>query len=143
MSDWDSSSESSGWDTGSSDSSGWDTGSYDAAGYDAGGPVELEFVDAPALNGEDVEWTFRTKGGRTAPAGTVTAEIAVLTHDHNLLGGGRNTLHTDLGPHDTGAARIHPIQYTSDNGEYYLSINVSGDTRYVSYKVHDHHVHSA
>ena len=112
-----------------------------ASGYDAG-PVELEFVDAPALNGEDVEWTFRSVGGRTAPAGTIAAQIAVMTHDHNLLGGGTNTLHSELGPHDIGASRIHPLQYTADDGDYYLSITIGTDVRYVSYRVHGHQLHA-
>jgi len=52
--------------------SDYDSGGYDdASGYDAGVPVQFEFVDAPALVGEDVEWSFRTVGGRTAPAGSV------------------------------------------------------------------------
>ncbi|MDQ1424386.1 MAG: hypothetical protein QOD72_1884, partial [Acidimicrobiaceae bacterium] len=57
------------------DSSGVDG----ASSYDAGGLVQLAFVDAPALNGEDVEWTFRTVGGRVAPSGTVAAQIAVMS----------------------------------------------------------------
>jgi hypothetical protein len=122
--------------------SDYDSSSVDSASaYDAG-PVQLEFVDAPALNGEDVEWTFRTVGGRVAPAGTVVAQIAVMSHDHNILGGGTTTVHSELGPHDTGASRIHPVQYTSANGDYYLSITVGGDVRYVSYRIHDHHVHA-
>src|SRR5436190_15828455 len=97
------------------DSSGFD----DASGYDAGGDVQFEFVGAPALNGEDVEWTFRTVGGRTAPSGSVVAQIAVMSEDHNLLGGGTNTIHSELGPHDTGAGRIQPLQYTPHDGGYY------------------------
>src|SRR5436190_22275160 len=60
--------------------------SYSHAG---GGDVQLEFVDSPALTGEDVEWTFRTVGGQTAPAGTVAAQSAVMSHDHNIRGGGK------------------------------------------------------
>jgi hypothetical protein len=107
--------------------------------FDAG-PVQLEFVDAPALNGENVEWTFRTVGGKTAPAGTVAAQIAVMSHDHNILGGGTNTLHSELGPHDTGAGQIHVLQYTHADGDYYVSVTIGSDVRYVSYRVHGHHV---
>jgi hypothetical protein len=114
----------------------------EAAGYVAGGPIELEFVDAPALNGEDVAWTFRTKGGRTAPAGTIVTQIAVMSHDHKLLGGGSTTVHSDLGPHDIGGSRIHPVQYTADDGDYYLSLTIGSDVRYVSYRVHDRRVHA-
>jgi hypothetical protein len=120
----------------SDDSSGFDS----ASAYDAGGPVQLEFVDAPALNGEDVEWTFRTVGGRSAPSGTIVAQIAVMSHDHNILGGGTTSIHSELGPHDTGASRIHPVQYTANDGDYYLSITVGGDVKYVSYRIHDRHV---
>jgi hypothetical protein len=118
------------------------SGSDEASAYDAGGPVPLEFVDAPALNGEDVEWTFRTVGGRTAPSGTVAAQIAVMSHDHSLLGGGTNTLHSELGPHDTGAGRIHLVQYTPHDGDYYVSITIGDDVRYVSYRVRGRQVHA-
>jgi hypothetical protein len=114
-----------------------------ASAYTSGMPVQLEFVDAPALNGEDVEWTFRTVGGRTAPAGTVTAQIAVMSHDHNIIGGGTNTLHSDLGPHDIGGGRIHPMQYTPHDGSYYFSITIGEDVRYVSYRVHERQVSAA
>jgi hypothetical protein len=117
------------------------SGVGEASGYDAGGAVRLEFVDAPALNGEDVEFSFRPVGGRVA-SGTVVAQIVVMSHDHNILGGGTTSIHSDLGPHDTGASRIHPLQYTPHDGDYYLSIDVGGDVRYVSYRVHDHHVHA-
>jgi hypothetical protein len=121
----------------------YDASGFDAAsGYDAGGPVQLEFVDAPSLNGDDVEWTFRTVGGRVAPSGTVVAQIAVMSHDHNLLGGGTTSIHSELGPHDVGASRIHPLQYKPDDGDYYVSIDVGGDVRYVSYRIHDHHLHA-
>ena len=124
--------------------SDYDSGGYDeASAYDAGVPVQFEFVDAPALVGEDVEWSFRTMGGRTAPAGSVVSQIAVMSHDHNILGGGSTSIHSELGPHDTGASRIHPMQYTAHDGDYYLSITVGSDVRYVSYKIHDHHVHTA
>jgi len=121
------------------DSSGYE----ESSAYDAGGPVQFEFVDAPTLNAEDIEWTFRTVGGRTAPAGSVVAQIAVMTQDHSLLGGGTNSIHSELGPHDTGGGRIHPLQYTPDNGAYYVSITIGNDVRYVSYQIHDHHVHAA
>jgi hypothetical protein len=116
----------------------YDSGEYEAAGYDAG-PVQLEFVDGPALNGEDVEFSFRTVGGRTAPSGTVVAQVAVM-RDHNLLGGGTTSVHSELGPHDIGASRIHPLQYTAEDGDYQLSITIGSDVRSVSYRVHDHHV---
>jgi hypothetical protein len=120
------------------DSSGFD----DASGYDAGGPVRFDFVDPPALNGEDVEWTFRTVGGRTAPPGTVVAQIAVMSHDHVLLGGGTNAIHSELGPHDTGGGRIHLVQYTPQDGDYYVSITIGDDVRYVSYRIRDRRVHA-
>jgi hypothetical protein len=113
----------------------------EATAYDTG-PVEFQFVDPPAVNGDDVEWTFRAVGGRTAPAGTVVTQIAVMSHDHNILGGGSISLHSDLGPHDTGASRIHPLQYTPNNGDYYFSITIGSDVRYVSYRIHDHHVYA-
>ena len=119
----------------------WET--TEAEAY-ASGPVQLEFVDAPALNGQDIEWTFRAAGGgRGIPAGTVTSEIAVMTHDHNLIGGGRNTLGSDLGPHDIGGGRIHPAQYTHENGSYSISITIGSDVRYVAYQVHDGQVSPA
>jgi hypothetical protein len=34
------------------------------------------------------------------------------------------------------------MQYTAHDGDYYLSITVGSDVRYVSYKIHDHHVHA-
>jgi len=125
--------------------------SYEDSGFDTGamymgtdaGVVQLQFVDPPALNGDAVQWTFRTVGGATAPVGTVTAEIAVMSHDHNLLGGGRNTLRSELGPHDVGASRVRPLQYTPNDGEYYLSINVGGDTRMVSYRIHSGSIQAA
>jgi hypothetical protein len=120
----------------------YDSGVSEAIGYDAGGPVQLEFVDAPALNGEDIEFSFRTVGGRTAPAGTVVAQIAVMSHDHNIIGGGSTSVHSDLGPHDTGGSRIHPLQYTPHDGDYYMSITVGGVARDVSYRIHEHHVHA-
>jgi hypothetical protein len=104
--------------------------------------VQLEFVDPPALNGEDVEWTFRTVGGATAPSGTVSSQIAVMSHDHNLLGGGTNSLSSELGPHDIGASRIHPVQYTPHDGEYYLNITVGNDVRTVAYRIQDRQAHA-
>jgi hypothetical protein len=77
-----------------------DYDTYEAAGYQ--GPVQLEFVDAPALNGAEVEWTYRTVGGGTARAGTVVAQIVVTSDDQRILGGGSTTLHGDLGPNDIG-----------------------------------------
>jgi hypothetical protein len=109
--------------------------SYEAAGQT--GPVQFEFVDAPALDGETVEWTFRTTGGRTAPAGTVATQIAVMSHDHRILGGGSTTLHNELGPHDVGGGRFSPAQYTRDDGDYYLTITVGDDVKYVQYRVDD------
>ena len=68
----------------------WDIG-WEAAGYDSG-PVLLEFVDPPAFNGENVEWSFRTTGGHTAPAGTITSVIAMTTRDGFMKHGGNNKL---------------------------------------------------
>jgi hypothetical protein len=113
--------------------------SYSHAGA---GDVQLEFVDSPALTGEDVEWTFRTVGGQTAPAGTVAAQIAVMSHDHNILGGGKTTIRDELRPHDVAGSRIHPLQYTPHDGDYYLIITIGSDARNVAYRVHDHHVHA-
>jgi hypothetical protein len=114
---------------------------YSAAdSYAGGGQVQLEFVNDPALVGEDVEWTFRTVGGATAPAGTVVAQIAVMSHDHNILGGGKTSIRNELGPHEVGESRIHPLQYTPQDGEYYLTITVGSHARNVAYRVHDHHV---
>jgi hypothetical protein len=117
-----------------------DANSHEATG-DAG-LVQLEFVDPPALNGAEVEWTYRTIGGRTAPSGTVVAEIVVTSHDHRILGGGTTTLHGDLGPHDIGGARFSPQQYTRDDGDYYLSITIGDDVRYVPYGIYDGQVHA-
>jgi hypothetical protein len=114
-----------------------------ASAYASGTPVQLEFVEEPAVNGDNVEWTFRTRGGRTAPAGTVAAQIVVMSHDHNILGGGTNTLHSELGPHDIGGGRIHPVQYTPQDGSYYFSITIGEDVRYVSYRIHQRQVSAA
>jgi hypothetical protein len=115
---------------------------YDAYAASTGAPVQLEFVDPPALRGEDVEWSFRAVGEMTAPAGTVVAHVAVVSHDHNILGGGKTTLHDELGPHDVGASRISPLQYIWQDGEYYLTITVGGDARNVAYRVQDRRVHA-
>lgn len=114
---------------------------YDAYAA-ATGDVQLEFVDEPALRGEDVEWTFRAVGGRSVPAGTVVAQIAVMSHDHNILGGGQTTIRSELGPHDVAASRISPLRYTSQDGDYYLTITVGGDPRNVAYRVQDGRVHA-
>jgi hypothetical protein len=66
-----------------------------------------------------------------------------MSHDHNILGGGTNTLHGDLGPHDIGGGRIHPMQYTPHDGSYYFSITIGEDVRYVSYRIHQRQVHAA
>lgn len=115
---------------------------YDAYAASTGAPVQLEFVDSPELRGQDVEWTFRTVGGMTAPAGTVVAHIAVVSHDHNILGGGKTTIRNELGPHDVGASRVSPLQYIWQDGEYYLTITVGGDARNVAYRVQDRQVHA-
>ena len=113
---------------------------YDAYAASTGGVVQFEFVDSPALNGEDVEWTFRTVGGMTAPAGSVVANVAVVSHDHNILGGGKTTIRAELGPHDVAGTKVHPLQYTWQDGDYYLTITVGSDARNVAYRVHDRHV---
>ena len=82
---------------------------YDAYAASTG-DVQLEFVDPPALRGEDVEWTFRT------------------------------TIRNELGPHDVGATRVNPLQYTWQDGDYYLTITVGADARNVAYRVHERHV---
>jgi hypothetical protein len=113
---------------------------YDAGTFAASGDVQLEFANDPALVGEDIEFSFRTVGGQTAPAGTVVAQIAVMSHDHNILGGGKTSIRNELGPHDVGASRIHPLQYTPHDGDYYFTITVGADARHVAYRIHDHHV---
>ena len=110
---------------------------YDSAEGYASGPVQFEFVDTPALNGEQVEWTYRTVGRGRAEPGTVTSQIAVMSHDHRILGGGNSKLGGDLGPNDIGGGHFSPVQYTSEDGEYYVSVTVGDDVRYVSYCVHD------
>jgi hypothetical protein len=84
-----------------------------------------------------VQWTFRTKGGGTAPAGTITSVIAISTRDGLLKQGGTNKLRSDLGPHDTAGARVNPAQYTREDGEYYLNVTVGGEERGLWYRVHD------
>ncbi len=119
--------------------SDWDISGYDTVeSYDSG-PLQFEFVSAPAFNGEYVEWSFRTVNHKSAPAGTVTSEIAVMTHDHNLIRGGQNKLQTDMGGHDVGGGRINPAQYTVEDGDYYLSVTVGGDVKYVAYRIRDRH----
>ena len=119
--------------------SDWDISGYDTVeSYDSG-PVQFEFVSAPAFNGEYVEWSFRTANHKSAPAGTVTSEIAVMTHDHNLIRGGQNKLQSEMGPSDVGGGRINPAQYTHEDGDYYLSVTVGGDVKYVSYRIRDRH----
>ena len=54
--------------------SDWDISGYDTVeSYDSG-PLQFEFVSAPAFNGEYVEWSFRTVNHKSAPAGTVRPE---------------------------------------------------------------------
>jgi hypothetical protein len=106
------------------------------------GDVRFEYVDHPRLSGDTVEFSFRTVGGATAPAGSVVAQIAVVSGDHNILGGGKTTIRNELGPHDVGASRINPLQYIRQDGDYYLTINVGGDARNVEYRVADQRVQS-
>jgi hypothetical protein len=117
----------------------FDTGDMYSAGA---GDVRLEFVDSPRLDGETVEFSFRTVGGATAPAGTVVAAIALVSGDHNILGGGKTTIRDGLGPHDVGAARINPLQYTRQDGDYYLTITIGGEARNVEFRVADGRVQS-
>ena len=118
----------------------WDIG-WEAAGYDSG-PALLEFVDPPAFNGENVEWSFRTKGGGTAPAGTITSVIAMTTRDGFMKHGGTNKLRTELGPHDVGGARVNPAQYTREDGDYHLNVTVGGEEKGVWYRMQDGHAQS-
>jgi hypothetical protein len=115
--------------------------------YDAyaasGGSVQLQFVDAPTVRDEHVEWSFRTVGGATAPAGTVVAAIAVMSHDHNIIGGGKTTIRDELGPHDVGASRVNPVQYTPQDGDYYMTVTVGSDARNVSYRVQERRVYAS
>jgi hypothetical protein len=99
------------------------------------GDVRFEFVDSPRLDGEHVEFSFRTVGGATAPAGSVVAQIAVISSDNLVLGGGATSIRNELGPHDVAASRINPLQYTREAGDYSFAINVGGDTRNVEYRV--------
>jgi hypothetical protein len=108
----------------------------------AAGDVQFEFVDSPSLIGDNVEFTFRTVGGRTAPAGSVVSSIAVVTSDQRIIGGGKTTVRSELGGHDVGGSRINPAQYTREDGEYYLAITVGGDTRNVSYRIEGQRVHA-
>ena len=99
------------------------------------GDVRFEYVDAPRLDGEHVEFSFRTVGGVTAPAGSLVANIAVMSSDQLILGGGRTSIRDELGPHDVAGSRINPLQYTRTDGDYAFAINVGGDTRNVEYRV--------
>jgi hypothetical protein len=110
----------------------FDTGDMYSAGT---GEVRLEFADHPRLDGEMVEYSFRTVGGATAPAGTVVAAIALVSGDHNILGGGKTTIRNELRPGDIGAARINPLQYARQDGDYYLTITIGGDARNVEFRV--------
>ncbi len=122
-----------------SDDTDFDFSEYFDSGemYATGGDVRFEFVDSPRLNGESVEFSFRTVGGATAPAGSVVAQLAVMSSDQRILGGGKTTVRNGLGPGDVGASRINPLQYIRENGDYYLSVNISGDTRNVEFRIHD------
>jgi hypothetical protein len=115
--------------------------SDEAAGYE--GPVQLEFVDPPTLNGEHVEWTYRTVGGRTAPPHTVVAQIVITSPEQVILGGGAHTLYTELGPHDVGRGSFSPERYTRNDGDYHVSITIGDDVRYVSYRIDDRQVYAA
>ena len=122
-----------------SDDTDFDFSEYFDSGemYSSGGDVRFEFVDPPRLNGESVEFSFRTVGGATAPAGSVVAQLAVISSDQKILGGGKTTVRNGLGPGDVGASRINPLQYMRENGDYYLSVNISGDTRNVEFRISD------
>ena len=108
----------------------------------AGGDVQFEFVDSPSLVGENVEFSFRTVGGRTAPAGSVVASIAVVTNDQRIVGGGKTTIRNELGGHDVGATRVNPAQYIREDGEYYLAVTIGGDARNVSFRIQGQRVQS-
>ena len=59
----------------------------------------------------------------------------MTTRDGSMKHGGSNKLRTELGPHDVGGGRINPAQYTVEDGDYYLSVTVGGDVKYVSYRM--------
>jgi hypothetical protein len=109
----------------------YDDGSFSAAA----GEVRFEFVDAPALSGDAIEFTFRNAGTQTAPGGSTVAQIVVMSHDHNILGGGKATIRNDLHPGEVAGNRFRPLQYTSQDGEYYMTVTVGGDVRNVAYRV--------
>ena len=113
---------------------------FNAADAYAAGDVQFEFVDSPALVGENVEFSFRTAGGRTAPAGSVVASIAVVTSDQRIVGGGKTTIRSELGGHDIGGSRVNPAQYIREDGEYYLAVTIGGDARNVSFRIQDQRV---
>ena len=50
--------------------------------------------------------------------------------------GGTNKLRTELGPHDVGAGRVNPAQYTREDGEYVLTVTIGSDIRRVPYRMH-------
>jgi hypothetical protein len=110
--------------------------------YAAGADVSFEFVDSPRLNGDEVEFSFRTAGGATAPPGSVVAQLVVMSTDNRILGGGKTTVRNGLGPGETGATRINLLQYILASGAYYLTVNISGDTRNVEFRIEDGRVHS-
>lgn len=118
------------WDTGGFE---WGVTEYHAVALD-GGTVEFEFVDAPSLNGDTITYSYRTKNRKAAQAGAVVAQIAVLK-GHNLIGTGSNKLKSDLGPNDTGASSIRPLNYTTEDGEYEISVTIGHDAKSVKYRV--------
>jgi hypothetical protein len=119
------------------DTGGFEEGvhAYDAYAAD-GGVVEFEFIDAPALSGDNITYTYRTKDRKRAQAGAVVAQIAVMKGDNELIGGGSNKLRSDLGPNDTGASSIRPQNYTSADGDYSINITIGSDVRTVKYRIH-------
>ena len=119
----------------------WDTGGFEEGvhAYDAyasdGGVVEFEFVDAPALSGDTITYTYKTKDRKRAQAGAVVAQLAVMKGDNELIGGGSNKLKSELGPNDTGASSIRPQNYTSADGDYSINITIGNDVRTVKYRI--------
>lgn len=100
-----------------------------------GGVVEFEFVDAPALSGDTITYTYKTKDRKRAQAGAVVAQLAVMKGDNELIGGGSNKLKSELGPNDTGASSIRPQNYTSADGDYSINITIGNDVRTVKYRI--------